>query len=986
MTRIFKKTFSVVLFLTFTLNVFGQSGTLTGLVRNAETGETLPGASIIISGTTIGTVSDIEGRYTLSVPSGTVTLEAAFVGFTSVSRTLNIAAGSVLTQDFSLQPEVAFLDEIVVIGYGVMRRSDLTGSVAHIRAEEMNRGVLFDPIQGLQGKAPGVMISRRGGDPNAGFSVKIRGASSLSTSTSPLFVVDGVPGVDPTTINMDDVESFNVLKDASAAAIYGSRGANGVIIITTRRGTKGAEPTVEFSSFVSADFVANRLDLLSADQIRTFSQQSGRTFIDGGANTDWQDELYRMGSSRNYNIAFAGGGENMSYRASVGHNMFDGVIRGSSKGRTVARLNLDQRALNDRLVVSAGLSGTFENNNFINYGGWGLNDVLYQTFRRNPTDPVRNADGTFFEINRGFNYKNPLATIQEIQNTRDAKRFFGFLRADLELFEGFTAGFNAGYTRDDHETFYFEPMLDTEVLKTEGFGRRSYSNNETRLLETTLRYRTNFGLSNLELLGGYSYQEDYYTGLAAQGRNPFINFTQSFNLGLFETVVAGQDISSYKSSNRLISFFARSVYNFDERYFFTATIRRDGSSRFGVNYRWGWFPSASAMWNIGREGFMQDVDFVSNLRLRLGFGITGNQEIGNYRAIQYYTSAGNTINFETGQRAVLFDFAHTANPNLKWEENMELNLGVDFGLFNDRISGTIDLFQKNTYDLLGEYSVPVPPNPVGRIWANVGEIEVRGLEFMLQGFPVRTNNFDWRSMLVFSTYRQMVKSLSNDQFEWARLQEGWLSGPGLVGGQNWTQTVQPGMPLGTWYMPEYAGLINGEFAFFTAAGGVTRQLDLADRRVVGNAQPDFEIGWSNFFTLWNNFDASISLRGVFGYQVFNTTRMIFGNPVLLPESNVLQSALDEYNRGLRDNPKPSSYYLEDGSFLRIDNLSLGYNLRNVMGMRNLRIYLAANNVFTFTNYSGIDPEITFDGLSFGLDQFNIYPKTRSIVLGVNVSL
>ncbi len=985
MVKIFKQVFALALLTVLIIPAFGQTATIRGVVSDRSSRETLPGANVVVRGTTTGAVTDIDGRYILVVPAGQVTIEASFIGYNAEIRTLEVAAGATVTANFQLAPDVAVLDEVVVVGYGVMRKSDLTGAVTSIRADEMNAGVLTDPIQGLQAKSAGVMITKRGGDPNAGFSVKIRGASSLASGTGPLYVVDGIPGVDPTTISPDDIESFNILKDASAAAIYGSRGANGVIIITTKRGRDRKGPVVEFTSFVSAETVANRLDLLSGDELRNFVSQNNRTFIDGGANTDWQDELYRTGSSRNYNLAFSGGDGNFNYRASLGHSNFDGVIIGSAKTRTIGRLNIDQRALDNRLSIAAGLAGTFENNQYINYGGWGMNDALYQTFRRNPTDPVRAADGSFFELNRGFNYKNPLATIDEIQNERDAKRFFGFLKADLELFKGFTAGFNLGYSRNDYESFYFEPMLDTEVLKTQGYGRRAYGNNESRVLETTFSYQNSFDRHNLQTVAGYSFQEDFNTGLSAQGRQPFINYSRSFNLSLFQNVIPG-DINSYKNSNRLISFFGRAVYNFDSRYYFTATLRRDGSSRFGANNEWGWFPSASAMWNISREKFMENVDVVSNLRLRAGFGITGNQEIGNYNDIEYYIAVGNTINFETGEEAILFEFAHAANPDLKWEENREINIGLDFGLWQDKISGSFDFFKKNTYDLLGSYSVPVPPYPVGRIWANVGEIEVQGFEFNIQAYPVRTRNFDWRTFVVFSTYKQNVISLSNDRFEWSRLQEGWLSGPGLVGGQNWTQTVQPGMALGTWYMPEYAGLINGEFAFFTAAGGVTRQLDMAERRVVGKAQPDFELGWSNFFTIMGNIDASVALRAVYGYQVFNTTRLIFGNPTLLPESNVLRSALDEFNRGLRDNPKPSSYYLEDGSFLRVDNLSIGYNLRNVAGFNNIRFYFASNNVFTFTRYSGIDPEITFDGLSFGLDQYNVYPKTRTFTLGVNVSL
>lgn len=966
----------------------GQTGRITGVVTDRSTGETLPGANVLVQGTTTGTITDVDGRFALDLPAGQMTIVASFIGYEALPRSVSLAEGEAVTLHFALTADIATLEEFVMIGYGVQRRTDLTGSVANIRAEDLNQGVLTDPVQGIQGKVAGVMVSKKGGDPNAGFSIQIRGASSLTTGTSPLFVIDGVPGADPTTIAPEDIESFNILKDASAAAIYGARGANGVVIITTKRGTERVGAQIDFHTYISTETAANRLDLLSGEAYRDFVTNNpglSTAFIDGGANTDWQDEIYRRGMSQNYSLAFSGGDGQTNYRASLAHTRFSGVVSGSEKTRTIGRINLDQTALDERLRLSAGLSATIENNHYIQYDGWGANQVLYQAFQRNPTDPVRDENDDFFEFERVFQYYNPVNLIEQIYNERDAKRYFGFLKADMEIFEGFEAGVNMAYTRNDDEDFYFEPT--TMYLGTHaGFGRRRYHNHETRLLEATLRYQTDWDKHGLQTVGGYSFQEDYFTGFGAQGRQPFVDYTMMHDLSLFQNVNPG-DMYSWKTSSRLISFFARGIYNYDSKYFLTATLRRDGSSKFGVNHEWGWFPSASAMWNITAEDFMQGVEVVNNLRLRVGYGITGNQEIGMYNDILYYESAGTSFNFETGEEAILFRFAHSANPDLKWEEVAELNLGIDFGLMNDRISGSIDYFRKNTYDLLGRYSVPVPPNVSERIWANVGEFQVRGLEFFVQAYPMRTRNLNWRTSMVFSSYRQDVINLSSEAFQWTPLREGWLSGPGLVGDLNWTQIVQPGMSLGTWYMPEFAGLsADGMFLFFTEAGGVTRELQMAERRVVGSAQPDFEIGWSNFFTLFNDFDLSFTLRAVYGYEVFNTTRLILGNPIFLPDRNVLASALDEYERGLRDNPKVSSYYLEDASFIRLDNISLGYNLNNVPGFSRVRIYLASNNVFTLTNYSGIDPEITYTGLSFGLDQYNVYPKTRTITLGINATL
>ncbi len=960
-----------------------QQGTVTGVITDSETGESLPGANIVVEGTTIGATSDGEGYYTLDVPAEELVLKCSFLGYEEQKVEIAIAEGETKEVNFELVSDVAVLEELIVIGYGVQERSDMTGSITRITSEEMGRGVLTDPIQGLQGKAPGVLISRQGGDPNEAFSVRIRGASALGTSTEPLYVVDGVPGVDPSTISPNDIESFDVLKDASASAIYGSRGAHGVVMITTKRGKEDEPTRINFESYYSIDNVSNRMDLLSADELRDFASEHDISFYDAGHTTDWQDEVFKTGSSQNYSLAVSGGQEQLSYRASISHNIFDGVVRGSEKERTIGRLNFDHTAWDERLEVSGGISGTFEYNDYIDYDGWGINDVMYQTYRRNPTDPVYEEDGDYHEDTRGFNYRNPVGIVNDIHNTRDAKRYFGYLNADLEIFENFIAGVNVGYTRDDHESSYFEPKA-SGTLTREGQGSRSYHNYESKVLEATLNYNTELDLHNFEFLGGYSFQEDFITGLSAYGREPYNNITGPHDLSIFQRLTVG-DINSYKESNRLISFFGRTIYDYDKTYFLTATLRRDGSSRFGKHNEWGWFPSGSVMWALTNEDFLSDHHIINNLRLRAGIGITGNQEFGNYRALRYYYADGTTFNFETGEDAILYRFAHDANPDLKWEENMEINIGIDYGIFDDRFAGSFEFFRKNTYDLLGEYSVPVPPNVVGRKWANVGNIRVQGFEFDVRSIVLDMQNVRWQSTINFSTFTQEVISLSDDQYEWDRLTEGWISGPGMVG--NWTQVVEEGMEIGTWYMPEFAGFSqDGMFLFYTEEGGVTRSLERAERRNVGSAQPDFEIGWSNNIEVYENWDLSFSLRGVYGHEVLNVTEMIFGNPTFLPDLNGLRSAVDHYEDGLRDSPQFSSYYLEDASFIRMDNLTLGYNIRNFQGIDNIRIYFASNNVFTLTNYTGLDPEVNFTGLSFGLDQFNVYPRTRSFTLGVNLSL
>jgi len=970
----------ILTFLLFANDIFAQQK-ITGKVTTVS-GEEIPGATVRVKGTTAGTITDLDGLYSVDAPAGSDILVFSFIGMKTQEIQIT---GTVI--NCLLEEDSEELEEVIVVGYGTMKKTDKTGAVSHVTAEDLNKGVLTDPIQALQGKAAGVVISKAGGDPNGGFSVKIRGSSSLTSGTDPLYVVDGVPGVDPSTISPDDIESFNILKDASSTAIYGTRGANGVIIITTKKGTSG-ENKVEFNNYVSVDQVAKRLDLLTADEFRAYANaDTTLSFVDNGANTDWQDAIYRTGISQNYNLSFSGGNENTSYYSSVSHTNLEGVVIGTGKERSIGRVNVTQKALNDKLTVQTNIVGSIESNDYINYDGKGSRSVIYQAFQRNPTDPIYDENGDYFEFSRDFEYYNPVAIVNQITNFRDAKKMLGNLKADWEMFDGFTWGVNLGYTRDDQENFYAEPtyVLDTT---TTGSANRSYSNYSERVLETTASYlKTLTGGHTLNAVAGYSYQYSYYDGFSAGGTEPTSNILIPYNIGVMNNVTSN-NISSYYGESKLISLFGRVAYNFGSKYYLTASIRRDGSSKFGENNKWGFFPSVSGGWTISNESFFENIESISSLKLRAGYGVSGNQSFGDYNNILYYSPSGTTIDPETGEVTTAYNVATDANPDLKWEKTSEVNVGLDFGFLDNKISGSVEYYQKSTSQLIYRFQIPQSQSIIGYRWLNgSGTIVNKGLELNIQYYIANKKNFDWTTSFTFTKNKQEVTKFTTDLDNETPLFTGGVSGRGMTSVNS--QIVASGYAIGTFWMPEFASISeDGQFLFYTESGGITRNWADAELREVGHAQPKFILGFSNSMTFFDCIDVNFAGRFVYKFDVLNVTNMIFGSAKWLPNLNVLQTAVDnETELGLNSSPMLSSFYLEDGTFVRIDNLSIGYsfNTENLTWITKARLYFSGTNLLTLTKYTGLDPEINYgNNLSYGLDQYNIYPKTKSYTFGVNL--
>jgi iron complex outermembrane receptor protein len=983
-------------FLLISFPMLAQQTTVSGTVTGAESGEPLPGVSIVEKGTQNGTTTNMEGEYSITLPEDAV-LTFSFVGYV----TQEIPVDGRTTINVEMKQKMEELEEVVVIGYGVQKKSDKTGAVAQVTADELSGGVVTDPIQTMQGKSAGVLISKKGGDPNAGFAVQVRGASGFDSDTQPLYVVDGVPGVDPTTVAPEDIESFNILKDAASTAIYGARGSNGVVIINTKSGESG-EMQIGLNVKVSADQVANKLDLLSAGEMRGFAEnqllerarqvpgQSDYTvedvFNDGGASTDWQDKIYRSGITQSYNMNISGGNEHSTYYASVTQSDWTGVMKGTAKERTIAKVNMTHKAFDDRLTLSGNLSATFEQNDYENYDSYNKDDILYQAFSRNPTDPVYDEDGTYDKTNRAFNYENPLEVINKVDNTRDAKRYLGKLKADMEIFEGFIGSVNLGYIRDDHQNFIFRPK-SLYASAFNGYGKQQYENNTQKLIDITGNYKKTFNEKhNIDALLGYSWQESVTEGFFAQGEDPQSPYVGSNNLRTFNDIKYG-DVDSWKYMWRLIGFFGRVQYNYDSKYFFSASLRRDGSSRFGQNNRWGWFPTVAVGWDMHQEDFLSDLDWLDQLKLRASYGVSGNQEIGQYRSKVLFEPSGKAINPTTGEEVISFNPAWNANPDLKWEETTEYNFGIDFAFLDKRISGSLEFYRKNTNDLLGEYFVPVPPNLASRTFANSGKLMNQGVELFMQAYVFDMENFQWKTSLNAAHNQSELLDLGEYFEEGAVRREGYITGRGLIGEETYVTGIMEGEKIGSFYLPVYAGMEDGKFIFESETGGYTDQLSDAKREVAGSASPDIELGWSNTFTFYKNWELQLSIRSMIGNDVYNATRMVFDNPGNLPDLNAVPEAIDWYERGRTSGPTISDMYLEDGSFVRLDYASFGYtfNTGKVDFLQSLKVYVASNNLFTITDYSGVDPETSIDGLAYGIDQYNVYPKTRTFTFGINAT-
>lgn len=963
-----------------------------GIVRT-EKGEILTGVSVKAVNTSKAepaksTLTNERGIFIFTdlTPGASYNFVFSFLGYESQTLSQHVLyKGSTTSFDVKLKERMSFLSQVVVIGYGNTSRRDVTGAVTDISAENFNKGVVSDPAQLLQGKVAGLNITMSG-DPNGLASVILRGASTLRSGEAqqPFYVVDGVPGASVDLLAPDDIASIDVLKDASSAAIYGTRAANGVILITTRKAAAG-QLRVTYNNYVATEKIANTLQMASASQLRNYLKQNGKVLApsdDDGANTDWQQVVSRTGFSQNHNLSLGGGTDKTIFGASVNYYTKDGIIQTSARQRAIIRLNLEQKALDDRLKINIGLADVNTTQHLI----YDPEDFFQQMLRFLPTHTVYNADGSFREDPSRTQNFNPLGMLKTNHEDQTINVLQANAGAVLELPFGIRAEIRGAIQQSDTSTGIYLDHHSQLALNANGVAIRSDYKSIRKVLESFFTYERQWNEHGLRLLAGYSWQQDKTgDGFQTSNRN-FVSDEQGYNnigLGQAPPGFVPDYGTQLLSQLRLISFFGRINYNYAERYLLQISLRRDGSSAFGVNNRWGMFPAVSAAWRINKEKFMSSQRLFDDLKLRVGYGVTGNSlGFDPLIAIQRYSATGGA--YYNGGYQMGIGPVQNANPNLRWERTAMLNTGVDMAFLKNRLNVTLDVYNKQTSDLIWNYPVSSTLYPVNLITANVGGISNRGVELTISAIPVKRAGFSWNTSLNLAHNRNKVVSLSNNMF---RLDYVYTAAPdGLGQSDVFTQIVKAGYPIGQFYTLRYAGRnAGGVSQFYTKDGSLTTIPQSTDQQLLGDAQPRLQFGINNTFR-YKNFDLNFFIRGITGNKVMNATLAGFNVPLDATNHNIPVFTLSEPYADVNAG-KYSDRYLENGSYIRMDNAGIGYTLPHFTKyVQSLRLYFAANNIFTITGYRGIDPEMDLGGLTPGLDNHNFYPKTRAFLAGLQVEL
>lgn len=974
-------------------NLFSQTPgniTITGNIKDAY-GEAIIGASILEKGTTNGTVSDFDGNFTLTTSANAV-LSVSYIGY--ITQEIPVANKS--SFQIVLNEDVEALEEVVVVGYATGSKRTISGAVERVKKEDMNVGIINNPLESIKGKVAGVVISKPGGDPAASPSIRVRGTTSLSGGNDPLVIIDGVFG-DLGLLNAlspQDIETFTILKDASETAQYGSRGASGVIVVTTTKGKAGTV-SLSYDGTFGVETVYKNINMLDAAGYRAAVEAGGYVnALDKGANSNFIEEMQRTGFTQNHRISFGAGNDQSNYRASLGVIANEGVIRGSDMKNYTTKLDASQKMFDDKLKIEFGIFGSKKINNYVN----DHQKTFYSAASFNPTFPTaQNADGTWPEDPNANEIDNPLGrlTIQDREDNAyinvHGKVSYNFT-TDLVL-----SAFGSYTYNDKNNSVYIPKNIKAGIREGGGKAMQKEENSDILMGNITLTYKKEMGKHHFDALGLMEAQTYKYNGFEANARGFGTNYFGYNNLKAGANVKYG-DVSSYSNSYNIASFMARLNYMFDDRYIATVNLRTDASSKLGENNKWGFFPSASAAWVISNEGFLNDVDQVTNIKLRVGYGLTGNQDaISPYNSLSLMQPTGiTTVN---GQQTVTYGYARNANPDLQWEKKKMFDVGVDFGLFENRLSGSVDYYVSRTTGLLYEYAVPVPPFLYDRLLANLGEMGNDGVEVALNFDVIRSKDIDLKIGVNSSYQKNEIRSLSGTYMgqdlstsEYMRLVS--INGAGFIGGNTGVTYQMVGQPLGVFYLPRSRGLINDGLGSYTYQvedldkNGVIDINDGNDRYVAGQAMPKVYLG-SNINFRYKRFDVQLQMNGAFGHKIYNGTSLTYMNMNTFPTYNVLP---DAPKMNIKDNTV-TDYWLEKGDYLNLDYLTLGYtfDVKNWgKAIKNVRLTASVNNLHTFTNYSGLSPMINSsvnkkDGNDLGVDDKRFYPLSRTYSLGLNIT-
>ncbi|HIB74043.1 MAG TPA: TonB-dependent receptor [Candidatus Marinimicrobia bacterium] len=969
--------FSLLIFVLCCGQVIAQTSVVSGTVSSADDGSMLVGVNIVVKNTDTGTTTNENGAFVLEGVSANDVLVLSYIGY----ETAEVAVSGRAIIEVTLVSTVIAGEDVVVIGYGTQSRRDVTGAISSLKEGSFTKGTNTDLQSLLQARAPGVVITANNGDIGSEPRIRIRGGTSINASNNPIIVVDGVPvnnssalpggfttgagaGADGTMdnplgmLNPDDIASIDILKDAASSAIYGARGGNGVILITTKEGRPG-ELSLTYSASTSSSSITKKLDLMDAAGFKSYASSIGVDIEDGGANTDWQDEILRSAVSTNHNISFSAGTQQTQYRASISYLDQQGILLNSERQRISTRLNVRHTMLDNKLKLGLKVSPSFSNRNNTPYNqraGY-FGGVFTNVLKFNPTYPVKNADGSYYEY-ATTTIRNPVALLNEISDVGENLRVLTSATAEYELISGLNAKVTLGLDRESYNRNIYEPNSLPYAASIGGQASVQNTQRKNDHFNTTLNYSN----SSLNVLAGYEFQEFTNSGFGATTKG-FVT-----DAWLYNNMGGATDFTtapySFKNQNRLVSFFGRVAYSMGGKLNVMATLRREGSSRFGDDNKWGVFPSASVGFRV-----------TDDIKLRASYGVAGNQEIGNYRSLVTLGSGANAV--IGGQLLSGVAANQLANPDLKWETTSDINFGVDFALMDNKITGSVDMYSKTTEDMLVEVNVPQPAVVTTKL-DNVGSVENSGLEFFINSVNMSTKDMSWNTSFNFSTNKNNVVSLGKDV---EYIVTGQVGGAGLSGVQ--AAIIKPGEPFGTFFGYELSGYDADGQEILSTDGG-----PLGDgRRILGSPHPDYTFGMTNQIN-FGNIDFSFYIWSVQGNEILNNTRLEYQRPSNpFNNINLFSETADDVNNGLGSEAAVAltDKFIEDGSFIRLQNVTIGYTLKTGQ-FKNLRFYLSADNLITLTDYSGFDPEVsTISGLAEGIDYTN-YPKAKTISFGINVGL